>query len=636
MENKSLRQQLSLVLENSRLLKTLESIRLASGINRTVGQVRSPAKDEIKALLKQNNFCSDWNRILVHKDFSPEFIINSRFYGSCVLGKFSGRDIDCGDNIFLPTGIYNTIICNSEIGSESLAESCGIISNYIISPGTALFHVKNISSSENVNGSGSISINIGPETGERRLTVFAEMNLTILNELLRKECDRETYEKFIKAYRDDSALNCGLIGEGCIIRNTISITDSIITSGTVVSGAGIIDSSIITGDNDNPAYIGYGAEIKNSAIQQGCRISSMALIHNSLIMENSECEKKCIISSSITGPGSSIGEAEITSSFTGPLTSAHHHSLLIAAIWPGGRGNIGYGANVGSNHTSRLPDQEIFPGEGMFFGLGTSIKFPADYRKSPYSIISTGVTAMPQAVEFPFSLINQPSAIHEKVPPHFNELFPGWGLYRNIYALVRNESKFIKRNRPGQNRIDLEIFRPENIELMIDAAKRLEKISIKKDLYTREDISGAGKNYITEENRVKGIEAYNFHITLYALKHLSGRVAKVLGDNTAPEPDAVFQKDDEAPYWTHAMSVLEQLKLRHIPIKENLEKYIYYINIINEEIIKSRERDYTRGMEIIQDYAQYHQSPELDPLILELKEKHDIEKSRLLQILKII
>lgn len=636
MENNQLRQQLSLVLDNSRLLKTLESVRIASGINRTVHQVRSLAKDEIKALLKQNNFCNDWSRILVHKDFSPEFILNNRFYGDCVLGKFSGNIIDCGDSIHLPAGIYNSIISGSEIGSESLAESCGVISNYIISPGTALFHVKNISASQTVHNSASIPINIGPETGQRQLTVFAEINLMILDELLSNQYDRETYEKFIKAYQDDTALNSGLIGAGCIIKNTISITDSIIGPGTVVSGTGIINSSIITGDEDNPVHIGHGAEIKNSAIQQGCRISSMAVIHNSLIMENSECEKKCIISSSIVGPGSSMGAAEITSSFTGPLTSAHHHSLLIASIWPGGRGNIGYGANVGSNHTSRQPDQELFPGEGMFFGLGTNIKFPADYRKSPYTIISTGVTAMPQAVEFPFSLINQPSVVNDGIPPFLNELFPAWGLYRNIYALIRNESKYINRSRPGHNRIDLEIFRPEIIDLMIDAVSRLEKINIKKDVYLPHDISGAGKNYITENNRLRGIEAYNFYITFYALKHMAGRVAKVLGDNTPLEPEALFKNDDEAPYWAHAMSVIDRINLRHIPIRENLEKYIYYINIINKEIIISRERDYTRGSEIIKDYAQYHQPPEHDTFIKEIKEKYEIEKSRLLQIIKII
>src|SRR3712207_7220929 len=48
-------------------------------------------------------------------------------------------------------------------------------------------------------------------------------------------------------------------------------------------------------------------------------------------------------------------------------------------------------AKAGSNHTSRAPDQEFRPGEGLFLGLGVNIKFPSDFRGSPYSVIACGV-----------------------------------------------------------------------------------------------------------------------------------------------------------------------------------------------------------------------------------------------------
>lgn len=35
---------------------------------------------------------------------------------------------------------------------------------------------------------------------------------------------------------------------------------------------------------------------------------------------------------------------------------------LRVALWPEGRGNVAYGANVGSNHTGKLADQEAVPG----------------------------------------------------------------------------------------------------------------------------------------------------------------------------------------------------------------------------------------------------------------------------------
>lgn len=46
----------------------------------------------------------------------------------------------------------------------------------------------------------------------------------------------------------------------------------------------------------------------------------------------------------------------------------------------------------------RQADQEIWPGEGVFFGLSTVIKFPANYSESPFSVIGSGVTCLPQRV----------------------------------------------------------------------------------------------------------------------------------------------------------------------------------------------------------------------------------------------
>ena len=61
-----------------------------------------------------------------------------------------------------------------------------------------------------------------------------------------------------------------------------------------------------------------------------------------------------------------------------------------------GKGNIGYGANIGSNHTGRLPDKECYPGEGVFFGLGCNIKYPCNFQHAPYSLIASGITLLPQ------------------------------------------------------------------------------------------------------------------------------------------------------------------------------------------------------------------------------------------------
>ena len=92
---------------------------------------------------------------------------------------------------------------------------------------------------------------------------------------------------------------------------------------------------------------------------------------------------------------------------------------LHIALWFEGKGNIGYGANIGSNHTGRLPDQECIAGEGVFFGLGCSVKYPCNLHNAPYSIIASGVTLRPQKVDMPFSLLNRPTECREGLSPAF-------------------------------------------------------------------------------------------------------------------------------------------------------------------------------------------------------------------------
>lgn len=79
---------------------------------------------------------------------------------------------------------------------------------------------------------------------------------------------------------------------------------------------------------------------------------------------NSHADKHGKLLGALLGPNSGVSEGEISASLVGPFVGFHHQALLIAAMWPAGKGNVGYGANVGSNHTGKAPDQELRPGEG--------------------------------------------------------------------------------------------------------------------------------------------------------------------------------------------------------------------------------------------------------------------------------
>jgi len=624
----------SILSESELLIKTAE---INSSIDeKTLSSgYRSLAIEEIDQLKKQNNHAENWDTVFVTEGFFTSFIMNSHFYGKCYLGRFTGFPLEVENEITLKSGIYDSTIKDSKIDDESLISRCGLIANYVVSKYSVLYNISTITAGkENTFGNGN-DISIGPETGERSVKIFSEMTMSIAESIL-SPINKTDYDEFILYFTKQSTLNAGYIGHNCRIINTTSIRNSFINDMTVIEGASLIsDSTILSSEND-PTFIGSGVEIKDSIIQWGCGVESMSIIHKSHLMEYSHAEKHCNIIESIIGPNSAIGEAEITSSFAGPFTSAHHHSLLIASIWPGGRGNIGYGANVGSNHTSRLPDQEIFPGEGMFFGLGSSIKFPCEYTKSPYSVISTGAVTLPQRVEFPFSLITQPSAVQNGISPLYNELIPAWILSDNIYSVVRNESKYRKRNRSRRSETDFSIFRPEIIDMMMTSRDRLKAVTDMKNIYTDSEIPGTGKNFITEENRKNGIDAYTFYIHFYALKLLTHRVGKILSGNNGIDTSLIYEEDSDIKQWSHAMSILESEGLKGIPLKENLEKVINQNNVFLSSVYSSKDKDYIRGEKIISDYSVYHKPTGEDQFIIELKNRTIIEQTRLEQILHML
>jgi len=249
--------------------------------------------------------------------------------------------------------------------------------------------------------------------------------------------------------------------------------------------------------------------IENLHLADFSCIENGAIVQDSIIENNSIITDNAVVKSSFIGAFSHIGEAEISNSLLGPLMQVHHHSLLISALWAEGRGNVGYGANVGSNHTGRMPDQEIMPSLGQFFGLGCCIKFPANFTEAPFTMIATGVVCEPQRLKFPFSLIKSGEIVGA------NEIIPGWVYSKNIYGVLRNIYKWDKRSGTKNN---ISLFYSKIImDSVVYACNTLKEFLIGKSVLplvaTEEELPGLGSNYIRTENTEKIIEAYEMYIT---------------------------------------------------------------------------------------------------------------------------
>lgn len=613
------------ILEDSAFLKSIELLKDNRSGSRLFGDNVRPLRDEeIDQLSAQGNISSDWGAILVTPDFTPAAVFYSSFHGACRLGKCGGGAPHSGAASGLPAGIYRSTIINSEIGHGCVIHDTGTVANCVVRDGAVLLNNGSISASGACSFGNGIEIAVGNETGGREIASFADLTVAVAEAVAKNRSDRELlrgYAEFIQRYVEKCTAPSGYIGKNAVIRNTPTIEDSYIGDDVAVTGATLVRNSTLLATPDEKTEISHGAYVSDSCVQWGCEVTSMAIVDKSVLCEHSHVERHGKVTMSIIGPNTGVAEGEVTSCLLGPFVGFHHQSMLIAGIWPEGKGNVAYGANIGSNHTSKSPDQEIWCGEGMFFGLGTNIKFPSDFTRAPYSIIATGVDTLPQRLEFPFSLVNKPSAHAPGISPSFNEIFPGWVLSHNIYAVRRNEGKYRKRNKARRSSFSFAVFRPAIIDMMIAARDALKGVGRVRELYTGSDIPGLGKNFMTEQSRKSGIETYRLYIEYYALMRMLDRITALRETGDTGILQDIYERQTEDLEWEHARQVLagETYILRSVG--DNLSRLIDILALVSDSTFKSKERDDLRGGTIIPDYANVNTLAGDDSFIRETKQE---------------
>jgi len=571
-------------------------------------KLRSLSKQEVEALCQQANYSPDWKKVKVTSDFKADQIWHSCFFGNVSLGRLKGK-VEVEDGVEFESGIYNTKIVNSHIGDDVLISDVNLIGNYIIKKGAVIFNVGMLTAGKKSAFGNGVEIPVAIETGGREVYTYAEMTVDEAAKIASSRDDKKLqsdHKKKVDKYVKDMTFGVGVVEQGAQVKNTQRIEDVYIGESAIIDNANLIKNTTILSNADEKTELIDGAYVKDSIVQWGCEVASGAIVDSSLMTEHSHVERHGKVTQSILGPNTGVAEGEVTACLVGPFVGFHHQSLLIAAFWPEGKGNIGYGANVGSNHTSKAPDQEIWPGEGCFFGLGTNIKFPSDFTKAPYMIIASGVSALPQKVTFPFSLVNSAAANLNGVSPAYNEIMPGWVLSDNIFTIKRNEGKYKKRNKAKRSDFIFEVFRPDIIDLVIDARDRLKGIGKKKQIYTSKDIRGLGKNYLLEASRKKGIEAYNFYIKYYGLLGLKKKVEEILAKAGGKKKLAtLLDMPSKDARWEHERRIILE-EVKETDIAKNLNTLIEAEEVIANAVQVSKEKDDQRGARIIDDYPHAH------------------------------
>lgn len=542
---------------------------------RPVPGLRRLSPDEVVRLKSQGNLWSETAELWAGPGFQADLVAGNRFVGRVVL---DGQ-------------IYHSTLDDAELGPDCLVDRCPLIRRAWLGPGAVVRHSSLDCSAPTSFGLGSV-MKAGLETPGREIALWDNLTLESAEHYLTDADLRTEVAALVAAVRFDRTV----IEAGCEVINVGQVDRSYLGPACRLVGVSLVDECTLLSSSDEPVTLGTAVQVRQSVVQWGARLDTAAQVTRSALLEYSGAERQALVTESLLGPNTVAGGGEVTASFLGPFIGFHHQSLLIAAWWPEGRGNVGYGANIGSNHTSRSPDQELWAGEGTFFGLATAIKFPANFQEAPYSLIASGVVTLPQRLALPFSLVlDEP--LDGPETRGLNRVIPGWVLRENAYLLLRNEHKYAERNRARRHAFDLRVFRPEIVEKLWKARVVLANTE-GKPVYTKDHLPAVGKNYLLEEDRRQALDEYRHFLRYAALKLYA--------------EDRLFGLPCDRA-WLDGL--LARLRLDTFSEAQNLHAYLHEERALLASSLKAKEKDDQRGAELIPAYRTFHRPADEDEFL---------------------
>ncbi len=615
----------------SELATAAISVRRDAGYQLGLGDVplRQLTAQEIGQLESLGNFAAEWPRIRVVHDFDCARVRQSSFHGDVILGRFT-EEVTAEEGMLWPTGIYRSTVANCVIGHNALIRDVKLLYNYVVGPDAKLYNCATIACSAATTFGNGQALSLGLEGGGREVPIFAEIDVQTAAALACGPSRHSLWQSHARAiveYLGLVASTRGIIEAGAFLRDTPSIRNTYVGKYARIDGATFVSECTLLSSKHDPTQVLSGACVSHSLFQKGSRVTTLAIVERSVLTEHAEVEQHGKVTGSLLGPGTRIVEGEVAGSLLGPKIGLHHQALLRAVLWPEGKGHVSHGANVGSNHIATSPEEEFKLGEGTFLGLGVNIKFPADFSRSPYSIIAGGVSTQPQKVMFPFSLVDAPSARWEGIPFAHNEIFPAWVLTEDLYSLKRMESKFRPRGQARPPRLEFDMFRPDLIDLMLDACRRLQAVPSPREVYTELDVKGLGKNVLLEANRRRAIDAYQFFIKYYALlglkarlhetsRGMTGRVHGSLGAWRSYARTFLLETSSDEPRWEHQRKLLKE-EMHCRDLTEALGQLPGMLETVAQAVELAKAKNDERGSRIIDDYANTHVGVGQDVLVQE-------------------
>ena len=445
------------------------------------GGWRHLTSDEIETLVKNSNTAASWDTVWVTDEFEPDMLLNNRFYGTVRIGRVISAGLQFHD-LRLPVGITNSSIHSCDIGDDCAIHNV-YLSHYIIGGKCMLFNINEMTCTDHAKfGNGTIKdgedekvrviLDIMNEAGCRGVYPFDGM-IAADAYLWGKYIDDEALQKKLQTitqnHIDHHRGYYGVIGEGCVIKNSSIIKDANIGACCYIKGASKLKNITIKSSDREPSQIGEGVILVNGIVGYGCRIFYNCTAVKFVIGNNSNLKYGARMLNSVLGDNSTISCCEVLNNLIFPAHEQHHNNSFLIASTVMGQSNMAAGATVGSNHNSRSNDNEIVAGRGFWPGLCSSVKHSS--RFACYTLLSKGAYMFEMNIKLPFSLVFDDAKEGNLV------VKPAFWWTDNMYALCRNNWKYQSRDvrvTKVQN-IEFDTFAPDSMGETIEARRLLEE-----------------------------------------------------------------------------------------------------------------------------------------------------------------
>lgn len=482
-------QKVELIADNA------EKITEAAITSELLAARRNLTDEEITAL--KNNGCksndSSWKNIYVADEFNPNLIQNTEFCGTVVIGKMKSSKLRFHD-LVLDIGIYNSLIESSVIGDCTVIRNVGYLSNYYIGNYSVLFNVQEMSCTNHSKfGNGVLAageaedqriwVEVANENGGRRILPFETMLPADAALWSGHRDDEKLLAAFVKMTERDFAVKSatfGYVGNSVVIKNSSLIKDVKIGDCAYIKGAFKLKNMTVCSSFEEPSQIGEGVEMVNGIMGYASKVFYQAVAVRFVIGRNCQLKYGARLLNSVLGDNSTVSCCELLNNLIYPFHEQHHNTSFLIASTICGQSNIAAGAMIGSNHNSRSPDGEIVAGRGFWPGLCSDFKHNSKFAS--FTLVAKGSYPHELNITYPFSLVS-----NDKRDVSIN-IVPGYWFRHNMFAMARNNFKFIKR--------DKRVIKAQHIEMEYLAPDCMQEVHLALEriiLLTREQLQRAGK-----------------------------------------------------------------------------------------------------------------------------------------------